>query len=283
MKMTTAGIVGSGQMGCGIAQVCAQSGYNVILSEISQALLQKGLNAIAASLDKSVRKEIISPHDRDDILGRISGTIHIENHRTCDIVIEAVTEDLELKKRIFSLLDNVCLPHTILATNTSSLSVLDIAAATNRPDKVLGLHFFNPVPAMKLLEIVKADTTSDDTLKTGRTFGESLGKTVVIVQDSPGFIVNRLMVPQILDAIHLLESNITGKEEIDIAMTLGLNHPIGPLALADMIGLDTLLDIALSIYESLGDSQYAPPELLKQLVANGDLGRKTKRGFYEYP
>lgn len=282
MKIGTVGVVGSGQMGCGIAQVCAQSGYEVVLSEIDQALLQKGLAAIGASLDRSVKKEIIGPQDRNVILGRISGTVNMESHHRCDLVIEAVTEDLELKKRIFSRLDGICLPHAVLASNTSSLSVKEMALATGRPERVIGLHFFNPVPVMALLELIRTDVTADETVKVCRAFGETLGKTIVVVQDSPGFIVNRLMVPQILTAIRLVEANVAGKEDIDTAMALGLNHPIGPLALADLVGLDTLINIALSIYEKTEDPQYAPPELLKQLVAAGHLGRKTKQGFYQY-
>jgi 3-hydroxybutyryl-CoA dehydrogenase len=282
MKIKTVGIIGSGQMGGGIAHVCAQSGYDVVLSDISDELLKKGLGAIAASLERSVKKGTIQPHERDVIFKRISGKTNIESHNSCDLVIEAVTEDMNLKKRIFSQLDGICLPHTILATNTSSLSVRDIAAATRRPDKVLGLHFFNPPPVMALIELIKTDATADDMLEAVKVFGETLGKTVVIVQDSPGFIVNRLMIPQIFIAIRMLESSLAAKEDIDIAMVLGLNHPIGPLALADLIGLDTVLDIAASIHGELGESEYDPPELLRQLVSDGHLGRKTKRGFYEY-
>ncbi len=282
MKITTVGVVGSGQMGCGIAQVCAQSGYDVVLSEINDDLLQKGLTAIGVSIDRSVKKGIIKPRDRDDVLNRISGRTNIESHHDCDLVIEAVTEDMDLKKRIFSRLDCICLPHAILASNTSSLSVTEMAMATIRPDKVLGLHFFNPVPVMTLVELIRTDLTADGTVEVSKSFAETLGKTVVVLQDSPGFIVNRLMVPQILTAIRLLESGIAVKEDIDTAMTLGLNHPIGPLALADLVGLETLLNITLSIFSKTGDPQYAPPELLRQLVAGGHLGRKTKRGFYEY-
>jgi 3-hydroxybutyryl-CoA dehydrogenase len=197
-------------------------------------------------------------------------------------VIEAVVEDLETKKSIFSRLDKICPTHTVLATNTSSLPVNKMAETTKRPDKVLGLHFFNPVPVLKLMEIIRAATTSEATLEAGKEFGTSLGKTVVIVQDSPGFIVNRLMTPQILNAIRMFESGIATKEDIDTAMTLGLNHPVGPFALADLIGLDTLLTIANSIYQSSGEKQYAAPDLLKKLVSAGHLGRKTGQGFYKY-
>jgi 3-hydroxybutyryl-CoA dehydrogenase len=283
VKIQKVGIIGCGQMGSGIAQVCAQSGYSVLVSENSQELLQKGLAAITASLDRSVKKANITRPERDSALARITGTTNTEDFHDRDLVIEAVIEEMDLKKQVFSMLDKICPPDTLLATNTSSLPVSEIAKVTRRPDKVLGLHFFNPVPTLKLMEIVEASTTSEATMEAGVEFGKSLGKTVVIVQDSPGFIVNRLMTPQILNAIRMVESGIATKEDIDTAMTLGLNHPLGPIALADLIGLDTLLTIANSIYNGLGDKHYAAPETLKKLVAAGHLGRKTRRGFYEYP
>jgi 3-hydroxybutyryl-CoA dehydrogenase len=283
VKIQKVGIIGCGQMGSGIAQVCAQSGYLVLVSENSQELLEQGLAAITASLDRSVKKANITRPERDSALARITGTTNTEDFHDRDLVIEAVIEEMDLKKQVFSMLDKICPPDTLLATNTSSLPVSEIAKVTRRPDKVLGLHFFNPVPTLKLMEIVEASTTSEATMEAGVEFGKSLGKTVVIVQDSPGFIVNRLMTPQILNAIRMVESGIATKEDIDTAMTLGLNHPLGPIALADLIGLDTLLTIANSIYNRLGDKQYAAPETLKKLVAAGHLGRKTRRGFYEYP
>jgi 3-hydroxybutyryl-CoA dehydrogenase len=282
MKIRAVGIIGCGQMGRGIARICTQSGFKVLISDISQTLLQKGLTAIAASLDRNIRKGIIQPSYKDVILARILGTTNNEEHHDCDLVIEAIIEDLEVKKRVFYTLDQICKAYTLLATNTSSLSVSEITTTTSRPDRVLGLHFFNPVPAMKLMEIVRTDATGKDTVDAGKAFGESLGKTVVVVQDSPGFIVNRLMVPQILNAIYMVESNTAAKEDIDTAITLGLNNPVGPIALADIIGLDTLLSIAESIYQKLGDAQYAAPEMLKRLVVDNHLGRKTGRGFYEY-
>ena len=282
MKIEKVGVVGCGQMGSGIAQVCAQSGYSVVVSENTRELLQKGFAAIEASLNKSVNKAKITRQEKDNALARISGTTDIVEFRGCDLVIEAVAEDIDLKKRVFSGLDNICGPETLLATNTSSLSVGEIATATSRRDKVIGIHFFNPVPELNLLEIVKANATSDATIALSVEFAKSLGKTPVIVQDSPGFIVNRLMVPQILNAIRLVESGIATIEDIDTAVTLGLKHPMGPLALADLVGLDTLLNIASIIYGKSGDTQYAPPETLKKLVASGYLGRKTRRGFYEY-
>jgi 3-hydroxybutyryl-CoA dehydrogenase len=282
MEIRKVGVVGCGQMGGGIAQVCAQSGYAVIVSEANDELLQKGLAAIKSSLDRGMQREKITQQDRDAALSRIRGTINVREFGDRDLVIETALENLDLKKKIFGEMDKVCPRHTILATNTSCLSVIDIAAATRRPDKVMGMHFFNPAPTMKLLEIVRTTATSEETLDTGRAFGRSLGKTIVMTQDSPGFIVNRLMTPQILNAIRMVESGIATKEDIDTGMTLGLNYPMGPLALADLIGLDTLLFIANGIYDKLREAQYAPPPLLKNMVADGRLGRKTGRGFYEY-
>jgi 3-hydroxybutyryl-CoA dehydrogenase len=282
MAIKKVGVVGCGQMGGGITQVCAQAGYSVIVSEINDGLLKKGLAAIDASLTRSVQKEKITGQDKDVTLARIRGTTEIKDFVDCDMVIEAAIENLDLKKKIFGELDKACPAHAILATNTSCLSIVDMAVATNRPDKVLGLHFFNPVPVMKLLEIVRTVVTSEETLETGKSFGQSLGKTIVVAQDSPGFIVNRLMVPQILNAIRMLESGVATREDIDTSMTLGLNHPMGPLALADLVGLDTLLFIATGIYTEFREAQYAAPTLLKKMVTAGWLGRKTGRGFFNY-
>ena len=282
MEIKKVGVVGCGQMGGGIAQVCAQSGYQVVVSEINDELLKKGLASIDSSLTRSVQKEKITQQDKDATLARIKGTTDTRDFGDCDLVIEAAIENLDLKKKIFADLDKVCPKHAILATNTSCLSIIDMAVATKRPDKVLGLHFMNPVPVMKLLEIVRTVATSEETLETGKEFGKSLGKTIVIAQDAPGFIVNRLMVPQILNAIRMLESGVATREDIDTAMTLGLNHPMGPLALADLVGLDTLLFIADGIYEEFKDAQYAAPTLLKKMVTAGWLGRKTGKGFYDY-
>ena len=275
-------MVGCGLMGGGITQVCAQSGYPVIVSEVNDELLKKGLASIDASLTRSVQKEKITQPDKDATLARIKGTTDTKDFGDCDLVIEAAIEDLDLKKKIFGELDKVCPKHAILATNTSCLPIIDMAVATKRPEKVLGLHFFNPVPVMKLLEIVRTVATSEETLETGKDFGKSVGKTIVLAQDAPGFIVNRLMVPQILNAIQMLESGIATREDIDTGMTLGLNHPMGPLSLADLVGLDTLLFIANGIYNESRDAQYNPPTLLKKMVAAGWLGRKTGKGFYDY-
>jgi 3-hydroxybutyryl-CoA dehydrogenase len=282
MEIKNVGVVGCGQMGGGITQVCAQAGYRVIVSEINKDLLRAGLASIEASLDRSVRKERITPEEKDETLARIIGTTYTGDFRECDLIIEAAVEKLDLKRKIFSQIDRICPEHAIMATNTSSLLVRDIAVVTRRQDKVLGMHFFNPVPVMKLIEMVRASATSDETLDAGRRFGESLGKTVITVRDSPGFIVNRLITTQIINAIKMVESGVASKEDIDTSMTLGLNHPIGPLAMADLIGLDTFLVIANNIHGKLRDKQYAAPALLKKMVAQGQLGRKTGKGFYEY-
>jgi len=244
--------------------------------------LNKGLSSINSFLSKSVEKGKVSQQDKDATLGRIKGTTSTKDFSECDLVIEAATENIDLKKKIFAELDKVCPKHIILATNTSCLSILDVAVVTTRPEKVLGLHFFNPVPIMKPLEIVKTILTSDDTLKTGENFGKSVGKTVVIAKDTPGFIVNYLLQPFLLDAIRMLEVGIATKEDIDTAINLGLNHPMGPLTLTDLIGLDTILFIADAMYEELKDPRFAAPILLKRMVTAGWLGRKTGKGFYDY-
>jgi len=282
MEIKRVGVVGCGMMGAGITQVCVQSGYQVIVSEVNEELLSKGLASINRTLIKSVDKGNMSQQDMDTILGRIKGTTVLSEFSDCDLVIEAVVENLEIKKQVFAELDKVCPKHAILATNTSSLCVIEIAAATKRLDKVLGLHFFNPAPVMKLLEVVRTIATSDETAELCKKFGESLGKTIVIAKDMPGFIVNRLLTPFTLNAIRMLEAGIATRDDIDNAVRLGLNHPMGPLELADLIGLDTIYNSASARYEELKELQYAPPPLLKRMVSAGWLGRKTGKGFYEY-
>ncbi len=282
MEIKKVGVVGCGQMGGGIAQVCAQGGYQVIVSEINEAFLNKGLASISSFLTKSTERGKITQQDKDSALSRIKGTTSLKDFADCDLAIEAAVENLDLKKKIFAELDTVCPKHTILATNTSCLSIIDMAMATSKPEKVLGLHFFNPVPLMQLLEIVRTIATSDETLEAGREFGKSVGKTVVIARDAPGFIVNRLMVPQILNAIRMLEDGVATREDIDNGLKLGLNHPMGPLALADLVGLDTLSFIASGIYAEFKDPQYINPTLLNKMVTAGWLGRKSGKGFYEY-
>ena len=282
MEIKKVGIIGCGTMGNGVVIVCAQSGYQVVVSEINDQLLNKGLASINSFLTKSVEKGKLSQPDRDSALARIKGTTNTQDFSDCDLVIEAAVENMDLKKKIFAEVDKICPKHTILASNTSCLSIIDIAMATSRPDKVLGLHFMNPVPIMKLLEIVRTIATSDETLDTGRTFGASLGKTVVLAKDTPGFIVNFLLMPFLLNAICMLDAGVASREDIDTAINLGLGHPMGPLTLADLIGLDTILFVVSAIYEELKDPQYAPPPLLRKMVTAGWLGRKTGKGFYEY-
>jgi len=282
MEIKQVGVVGCGQMGGGIAQVSAQAGYQVIVSEVNEELLNKGLAKIDSVLARAVEKERITTQDKEAIISRIKGTTSMKDFGSCDLVIEAAMENLELKKKIFAELDSVCPKHATLATNTSCLSIIEMAMTTKRPDKVLGMHFFNPPPLMKLLEVGRTVVTSEETLEIILKFGQSLGKTIITAPDSPGFIVNRLMVPQVFNAIRMLESGVATREDIDNGMMLGLNHPIGPLAVADLVGLDTFYYIGNAMYDAFKDPQFAPPILLEKMVAAGWLGRKTGKGFYDY-
>jgi 3-hydroxybutyryl-CoA dehydrogenase len=282
MDIKKVGVVGCGQMGAGITQVCAQAGYQVIASEINRELLDKGLKSIDSRLGRDVEKGRLSSQDKDGILDRIKGTTDTNDFADCDLVIEAAIENMELKKKIFAELDKICPKHAILATNTSCLSIIDVAMVTGRPDKILGLHFFNPVPVMKLIEIVRTIATSEETLETGRAFGNSLGKTIVIAKDTPGFIVNCLLIPYLLNAVRMLDAGVATREDIDTGIALGLNHPMGPLALSDLIGNDTILFIADAMYNEFREPQYAAPSILRKMVTAGRLGRKTGKGFYEY-
>ncbi|HCP60726.1 MAG TPA: 3-hydroxybutyryl-CoA dehydrogenase [Dehalococcoidia bacterium] len=280
--MKKVGVVGCGTMGSGIVQLCAQSGYQVVVSEINDQFLNKGLASIDKVLTRIVDKGKISQANKDATLGRIKGTTNTGDFGDCDLVVEAAIENLDLKKKIIGELDGICRPDTILASNTSVLSVIDMAVVTKRMDKVLGLHFFNPVPVMKLLEIVRTIATSDETIAASVEFGKSLGKTTVIAQDKPGFIVNRLWVAYMLHAVRLLEEGYASKEDIDSAITMGLNYPMGPLTLADFSGLDILVFTADALYAELKDPRYIAPTLLRKMVTAGWLGRKTGKGFYEY-
>lgn len=282
MKIEKVGVVGCGLMGGGISQVCAQSGYQVIVSEVNEDLLNKGLSAIKAQLARAVEKGKISKEDEAATVGRITGTTDTKDFADRDIVIEAAVESMPLKKKIFADLDGICPAGAILATNTSCLSVTELAMETGRPDKVIGTHFFNPVPVMALLEVVTTIISSDDTLNAVKALGESLGKTVITAMDKPGFIVNRLLIPFSLEAIRVLEEGTATREDIDNGMKLGANHPMGPLTLSDFVGLDTMYYIAESMYEEFKDNKFAPPLLLKRMVTAGHLGRKSGKGFYDY-
>ena len=282
MEIKKIGVVGCGSMGAGIAQLSAQSGFDVLVSEVNDDVLGKGMASIQKVLAKGVAKEKISQETMDQTLARIKGTNSINELSGCDLVIEAVVEDLDLKKTVFAELDRICPEHTILGTNTSCLSIIDIANATSRPDKVLGLHFFFPVPLMGLLEIVRTIATSEETLNTAKEFAQSIGKSVVVAKDTPGYIVNRLFIPYMLDAIRLYEAGVASREDIDAGVKLGLNYPMGPLTLADFTGVDIVCFVASAMYEQTKDPAFNPPTLLKKMVAAGWLGRKAGKGFYDY-
>lgn len=281
-KIKHIGVVGCGIMGCGIAEVTACAGYKVTVSDINPDIVNNGIKAIDASLNLAIRRQKLNREARDAAMSRISIASEMSDFSACELVIEAVTENITIKKDVFNELDRVCPPSTILATNTSCLSIIDIASVTRRMDRVLGLHFFNPVPLMKLLEIVRTIAVSDETIEIARAFGQSIDKAVVIAPDTPGFIVNRLLMPFLVEAIRLVESGQATREDIDRAVMLGLNHPMGPLKLIDMVGLDTACFIAEAMYEEIKDDRFAPPVLLKKMVSAGRYGRKTKKGFYDY-
>ncbi|MEW5796451.1 MAG: 3-hydroxybutyryl-CoA dehydrogenase [Candidatus Zixiibacteriota bacterium] len=276
------GIVGFGQMGSGIGQVAAGKGYEVIAREVTDELFKKGIGYITKNLDKAIEKGKTDAQHKADVLPRIKGTTNLKDLADCDIICEAVIENLEVKKQVYRELDGACKQETIFASNTSSLSISDMAAVTKRRDKFCGLHFFNPVPIMKLCEVVKTIDTSEDTYKTAFAFAESLGKACVTAKDSPGFIVNVLLVPYLLDAIRQLEHGLASREDIDNGMVYGCGHPMGPLALTDFIGLDTILYIADIMFAEFKDSHYSAPPLLRRMVNAGYMGKKSGRGFYDY-
>ncbi len=282
MDIQTIGVVGAGQMGNGIAQVAAQSGFRVVMSDISESLLQKGVLTISKNLDRMVEKGKLSTQQKDEILGRIKGALRVEEMAEADFVIEAATENETLKLNLFTELDRVCRRDIILSTNTSSISITKIASATQRPTQVIGMHFMNPVPVMQLVEIIKGLQTSQETFDAVRDLSVRLGKTPVEANDSPGFISNRILMPMINEAIYALYEGVGTAEAIDTVMKLGMNHPMGPLALADLIGLDTCLAILEVLHRGFGDAKYRPCPLLKKYVDAGYLGRKTGRGFYHY-
>jgi 3-hydroxybutyryl-CoA dehydrogenase len=282
MTIKKAMVIGAGQMGSGIAQVTAQAGFEVYLHDANEAALDNGLERIEKLLTRAVDKERITQEEKDATTNRLKRAASIEKASECDIVIEAVVENMDVKTEIFKQLDEITAEHTILATNTSSLPITEIAAVTNRPEKVIGMHFMNPVPVMKLVEVIRGIQTSDETYQAVATMAEELGKTSVEVADFPGFAANRILMPMINEAIFALHEGVASKEDIDTVMKLGMNHPMGPLTLADFIGLDTCLYIMEVLYEGFGDSKYRPCPLLRQYVKAGWLGKKSGRGFYVY-
>ena len=282
MEIKRVGVVGCGLMGSGIVEVCARTGYDVVVREVDEALLGTGLSRVEGSLRRAVERGKLAASDMETARRRIKGTTTLADLGDAELVIEAVIEKMEMKKEVFIELDRLCPPRTIFASNTSSLSITEMASVTKRPGHVLGMHFFNPVPVMKLVELIRGLETSDATMTAGRSFAESVGKTVVVCKDSPGFIVNLLLVPYLLDAVRALELGIATKEDIDTAVQLGLAHPMGPLTLLDYVGIDTTYYIAEAMFEEFKDARYAAPPLMKKMVLAGRHGRKTGRGFYEH-
>ncbi len=282
MTIRKVGVVGCGLMGSGIAQTSVQAGYETIVSEVNQQLLDKGMARINSAWESMVSKGKLTPGQVDEYRNRLHGTLGLEAFADCDLVIEAVIENMEEKLRLFPALDSIVKPEGLLLTNTSSLSPTQMGAVTKRPDKVCGLHFFNPVPVMKLAEIVKTISSSDETIETVQQFAISLGKTPVLAKDTAGFIVNLLLIPYLLAAIRMLENGMASRDDIDTGMKLGCGYPMGPFTLLDYVGLDTTLWAAEAIYEEYKDPFYAPPPLLRRMVQSGMYGRKSGKGFYDY-
>ena len=282
MKIRTIGIIGAGQMGCGIAHVAAIAGFDVVLTDIDTAILADGTASIAENLDRQIRRGTIDETDRDEILGRIGTSTNVKAHERSDLVIESAIERFEIKAEIFRQLDDACPEQTILASNTSSTSITRLGTGTRRPGKVVGMHFMNPVPMMRLVEVVRGMDTTTKTVETISRVAEAMGKTPVECADHPGFVSNRLLMPMINEAVFAVADNVATPEAVDRIMSLGMNHPMGPLALADLIGLDTCLSVMRTLHAEFGDPKYRPSPLLIRMVDAGRLGRKTGRGFYRY-
>ncbi|HLN93807.1 MAG TPA: 3-hydroxybutyryl-CoA dehydrogenase [Thermoanaerobaculia bacterium] len=282
MKINRVGVLGAGLMGSGIAEVCAKAGYETILREVSDELARKGVGRVESSLAKAVERGKLVAADRDAARGLLTATTRVQDLEKCDLVIEAVVENLAAKKELFGELDRICGDSAIFCSNTSSLTITELAAATQRPDRFAGLHFFNPVPVMKLVEVVRTIATSDETVATVSEFAQSLGKQPIFAKDNSGFIVNRLLVPYLLDAVRAVEEGVGSPEDVDKGMELGCGHPMGPLKLLDFVGLDTTYAIAEIMFAEYREKRFAPPPLLKRMVLAGRYGRKSGRGFYEY-
>ena len=282
MAIRKVGVVGCGLMGGGVAQTCTQSGYETVVLEVNQQLLDKGIQRIHGAWDTLASKGKLGQGQVDEYRARLHGTLEMADFANCDLVIEAILENMEEKLRLFSALDHIVKPEALLLTNTSSLNVTQMGAVTKRPDKVCGIHFFNPAPVMKLVEIVKTISTSEETIETVSQFAVSLGKTTVLAKDTAGFIVNFLLIPYLLSAIRMLENGVATRDDIDTAMKLGCGYPMGPFTLLDYIGLDTTLWAAEAIFEEYKDPLYAPPPLLRRMVISGMYGKKSGKGFYNY-
>ena len=280
--VSSVGVIGAGQMGAGIAQVCAAIGKNVMLCDIKQEFLDNGIGTITKNLERSLSKERINQNDMDNTLGNVNTTLELNELKNCDIIIEAIVENIDIKKKLFSDLGNICEDNTILASNTSSIPIGILAEASGRPAKVVGMHFMNPVPVMKLVEVIRAKSTNDDTFNTTFKLAEDLNKVPVLVNDFPGFVSNRILLPMLNEAIFCVMEGVAEPEAIDTVMKLGMSHPMGPLTLADFIGLDTCLAIMEVLHRDFDDDKYRPCPLLREMVEQGKLGKKSGEGFYKY-